>query len=395
MPLKHATIPAGADQVGFTGVTPSLYAEDHAFYGGTHASLLIRSSLSSDGSAWVASTAGVLQSAGANEIPAYSTTLQTAVQDNITRTGALVSGSTGAGFTVALSVATVTGTLPAARLPQFTGGDVVTAAAGSVVLALQNGTIFDATVNAAAAISWSKISKAGSSLADLATRAVANLSDGANVPLLNAANSFTASQTIASTTDDTSLAVNPAHATYTGSAIRANTTRAANSAFNLLALLANGVNQFVVNGVGTVTAAGAITERARSAAMGEWTAVAYNAANFTASSGNWTVDAGDQLVYKYTLVGKTMTLAWSIANTDVSAGSILRLAIPGGFTAASNASGVHEARDSGAAAVLATCRAASGQAYIELYPSAGTAGTWTITAADNTTSLGTFTFEIS
>lgn len=47
-----------------------------------------------------------------------------------------------------------------------------------------------------AGIAWGDVNKTGSSLADLATRAVANLSDGSNVALLNAANTFVALQTI-------------------------------------------------------------------------------------------------------------------------------------------------------------------------------------------------------
>jgi hypothetical protein len=47
----------------------------------------------------------------AGSVPTLSTTLPTPVQDNITRTGTLVSGSTGTGFTIALGVSTVTGIL--------------------------------------------------------------------------------------------------------------------------------------------------------------------------------------------------------------------------------------------------------------------------------------------
>ncbi len=135
-------------------------------------------------------------------------------------------------------------------------------------------------------------------------------------------------------------------------------------------------------------------ERQRSVALGEWTAVAHAAGNFTASAGSWTVDSGDQSLYRYTLVGKTMTLAWAIINTDVSAASVLHLAIPDGFTAAATIDGTYLARDAGGAAVFATCRTVSGQGYIELFPTPGTGGTWTITAADNTTVVGHHTFEV-
>lgn len=43
------------------------------------------------------------------------TTIPSTVQDNITRTGTLVSGATGAGFTVALGTSTITGVLPGAN----------------------------------------------------------------------------------------------------------------------------------------------------------------------------------------------------------------------------------------------------------------------------------------
>lgn len=46
----------------------------------------------------------------------WATTLPTGVQDNITRLGTLIAGATGAGFTVALTTSTITGTLADARL---------------------------------------------------------------------------------------------------------------------------------------------------------------------------------------------------------------------------------------------------------------------------------------
>lgn len=126
-----------------------------------------------------------------------------------------------------------------------------------------------------------------------------------------------------------------------------------------------------------------------------WTAVAYNAGDFTASTGNWTVDSGDIGTFTYTRHGKTLTVAWAIAATDVSANSVLRITIPGGFTAGSTISGVHRARDAGGARVIAACQAASGNTYIELFPSMDTTATWTITAADNTATTGQLTFEIA
>jgi hypothetical protein len=61
-----------------------------------------------------------------------------------------------------------------------TSGDAtLSIATGGVTgVMIQDGTITDADVSSSAAIGWSKISKAGSSLADLATRSAGDLSSG-------------------------------------------------------------------------------------------------------------------------------------------------------------------------------------------------------------------------
>jgi hypothetical protein len=64
----------------------------------------------------------------------------------------------------------------AAALAAFTAGGG--GGGGITTLTGAPGTIVDSQVNAAAAIAWSKISKAGSTLADLATRSAGDLSSG-------------------------------------------------------------------------------------------------------------------------------------------------------------------------------------------------------------------------
>lgn len=70
------------------------------------------------------------------------------------------------------------------------------------------------------------------------------------------------------------LGVNPTDASYTGTAIRAFTNRAGNSAFNLLNLASNSASdiEFLVNGVGTVSSDGgtAMSTPADYADMMEW-----------------------------------------------------------------------------------------------------------------------------
>jgi hypothetical protein len=63
----------------------------------------------------------------------------------------------------------------------------------------------------------------------------------------------------------------------------------------------------------------------------EWVSVPYDARNFHTDSGTWTVEAADQLLFKYLLRGKAMTIAFNFANTTLSGvGNELRVRIPGG-----------------------------------------------------------------
>lgn len=67
------------------------------------------------------------------------------------------------------------------------------------------------------------------------------------------------------------------------------------------------------------------------------TSVAFSAGNFTANgSMTWTVDSGDQAAFWYSLVGKLMTVGFTIKNSSVGGtlNTTLQIAIPAGKTAA-------------------------------------------------------------
>ena len=152
-------------------------------------------------------------------------------------------------------------------------------------------------------------------------------------------------------------------------------------------------NAHLVVSVGDFVVSSAIRERDRAVAMGEWTVVAYNVLNFTASAGTWGVDNADQVTYAYTVIGKTMTLTWHIKQTDVSNAATLRLAIPGGFLAARQASGACRALDNGGAIVASACEVTAGVAYVTLYADVNS-NNFSVTSSDNTYVFGTFTFEV-
>ncbi len=83
-----------------------------------------------------------------------------------------------------------------------------------------------------------------------------------------------------------------------------------------------------------IMATAGLYERNRAARMGEWTDVAFNAANFTASgSMTWTVASGDQILFRTMMIGKTLFLEAFLDTTTVGGtlSSELFIAIPGGL----------------------------------------------------------------
>lgn len=129
------------------------------------------------------------------------------------------------------------------------------------------------------------------------------------------------------------------------------------------------------------------------ATLGVWTDVAYNAATFTASTGTWTVDVGDQTALRYTLVGKTMTVAFDIRASDVSATPTgLQIAIPGGHVCATGTRTAFVYQDAGGASALGLAAVLAAGTVIALSKLGG--GTWTTTTADNTLAIGQITFEV-
>jgi hypothetical protein len=73
-------------------------------------------------------------------------------------------------------------------------------------------------------------------------------------------------------------------------------------------------------------------EKQRTTPVGHWITVPYNAANFTANVGTWTVDAGDIYVQAYTLIGKTLIYSLGLASTSVTGSpSTLKVALPSGL----------------------------------------------------------------
>jgi hypothetical protein len=97
---------------------------------------------------------------------------------------------------------------------------------------------------------------------------------------------------------------------------------------------------FRVNRSGDCVAGRDFYEKGRTAALGTWIDVPYNAGNFSAWAGSWTVSSGSVITYHYTLIGKTLIVNFDLQNTSVDvATTALQLALPAGTTAAKRAEG--------------------------------------------------------
>jgi hypothetical protein len=131
-------------------------------------------------------------------------------------------------------------------------------------------------------------------------------------------------------------------------------------------------------------------------AGGAWVTPAFNAGDFTASgSQTWTVIAGNVTTYGYTLVGKTMTVAFNIASTSVGGtpSTELRIKVPTGATVAKTILVPIRIVDNGAAAVVGIAQVSASGTFISCYKDLSQTANWS--ASTNTGVAGEITFEIS
>jgi hypothetical protein len=253
-------------------------------------------------------------------------------------------------------------------------GDVTGTGTGSFVTTIATGVIVDADVNGSAAIGWGKISKTGSSLADLTTRSATDLTSG-TLPDAR----FPATLPAASGVNLTAL-----NATNIASGTLADARLSSKVPLDDVAEAISGVWDFS-NG---------LKERGRTAKIGEWTSVAFAAGNFTGQGTmTWTLTAPDQIGFAYMLVGKTMTIAFTLATTTVGGvvNTLLQFAIPGGFVAAVQTWAAMGITISNGVNVAGACGVTAGATVVLLTRSDGlnwAAGT------DNTYAYGTIIFEV-
>lgn len=142
-------------------------------------------------------------------------------------------------------------------------------------------------------------------------------------------------------------------------------------------------NTYLV-GMPTATIAGAY-ERGRSAAMGAYAAITFNAGNFSGNGGTWTVIAANQVSLTQARVGTSCRVNASIQNTNVAAGSTqLRITVPTALVAGGRfGNAVARAVDAGTVvAARVVIDASVSTTTLLILKADGT--NWTATAANDT-----------
>ena len=297
---------------------------------------------------------------------------------------------------------------------------------GTVPLARLSG-ITNTQIDAAAAIAWSKISKSGSSLADLATRSAADLATG-NLPVARLGNGVTSTLTDTSTGTVNNwapaLAGNTyiewsgaSDATFTGlssSGVTAGTIVVIRNAGSKNAFFAHAntgsstANRFtnIATSASTPIAPGGSIRYLFNGT--NWVLIqheqgapitpAFSAGNFIGSGTiTWTVTAPKVLTCQYILRGKVLTVWFYVGGTTVSGTGValeISNAAWGGFTiGAEQQTAGALTRDNGTAHA-AFLQAPAGGTTINFYVDTTAATNWSA-STNNTDTIGTLGFTVT
>lgn len=129
--------------------------------------------------------------------------------------------------------------------------------------------------------------------------------------------------------------------------------------------------------------------------QGAWITPTFAAGDYTASSGNWTVDSGDVTTFKYKLVGSVLHVNFNVVSTDVSATPTgLIRALPASYTSTNGGGSTYVLIDAAGTRVAgAVTWTAAGTSLTFEKIAAG--GTWGTTSSDNTSVFGSVTVEVT
>lgn len=177
---------------------------------------------------------------------------------------------------------------------------------------------------------------------------VGNLSPvaGGNVARRDVANTFAADQTIQTRLYSTDVVIRKAGANPRF--VLGDTAQATDSGYwtfvvgNQVAYLGAAKDDWTLispynltfDRLGSVKVGADVYEKGRATALGHWQRVPYNASNFQANTGTWTVASGAVNAYDSALLGKTLLLNFYLGASSVSGSPTeLQLAVPGAVAA--------------------------------------------------------------
>jgi hypothetical protein len=161
---------------------------------------------------------------------------------------------------------------------------------------------------------------------------------------------------------------------------------------------ASATPRLTIAAAGDATFTGAITERARTTPVGEWITIPYNAADYTTNTAaTWGVDAGDLRTLRYMLVGKTVTLMFTLITTSVGtpAPTELRMKIPTGLVPAYQAVAMAQIYDGSTGGWQSGVATIAAGATVIAFSKINLTTTFTASAVNTIYVYGQISFEIN
>ena len=138
----------------------------------------------------------------------------------------------------------------------------------------------------------------------------------------------------------------------------------------------------LANRLGDVQIGRDIYEKQRTTPLGHWIDIPFVQGNFTTDVGTWSITGSANYVHAYTVIGKTMVMAFMIETTSVSGSpTTLRIALPSGYVLG-RWFGMGVAANNSGVAITAAMTGQVGLTYLAIAPSI-LGGTWT-TSTNNT-----------
>lgn len=251
-------------------------------------------------------------------------------------------------------------------------GDVATIQRGTPARAIQAGDYIAATFT----------EKFVTDMRDSSNQNAGLLADArlsSNIPRLNAANTFATDQRIQGATSARQIFVDPSQPAnqrgfqiYIGGQVFAVT--AVNDAIDT-----NLATPLTLDRNGNAKVGQDLYEKGRLTPLGHWTAIPYSGANFTPyPAGTWTVDSGDVGYLAYTVIGKTMTVAFTLYTTTVAGSPTeLRIALP--YTTAGGSTTIIQpiaSLEDGGGWSQAYCTVSAAVGYLRLMKDPGAGTPW-------------------